>query len=182
VYSLLFLFFTTIKEMKLSFDDLLKVNNQFLFKIAYYMIGAFIVLYIMQRWYTSFTTVPTSNVSRGAGQDIRNNIYEHVTIGDCPACPSCTCPQNPACPVCPPDRTKDVDNLTALSKYLTLIIRQKEAEDEIFRLAQGHARVYTSPKLELINRQIAEFKKRVNSDLPTQRFFEDNLDSSIMQF
>ena len=119
----------------------------------------------------------------GSSQPIYRNkmTREHFVVGECPTCPSCpTSPACPTCPVCPPNQSKDVENLTLLSKYLTLIIRKNEVQDEIFRLQQGHARVYTSPKLELINRQIAEFKTRIKDDPITQRFFQDNLDSSII--
>jgi len=108
------------------------------------------------------------------------SVKEHFVLGNppgCPTCPSCSCPP---CPVCPPDRTADVNNLTLLSKYLTLIIRKNEAQDEIFRLAQGHARVYTSPKLEQINRDIFDFKKKVQNDPATQKFFDTNLDSAVV--
>lgn len=38
--------------------------------------------------------------------------------------------------------SNEVENLKMLSKYLLLIIRQRDAQDELFKLANGHARVY----------------------------------------
>lgn len=75
--------------------------------------------------------------------------------------------------------SNEVENLKMLSKYLLLIIRQRDAQDDLYKLSNGHARVYHSPKLDLINKQIADFKERIRKDPETLRYFTDNIDLMI---
>lgn len=98
----------------------------------------------------------------------------------CPTCPSC-----PTCPACPtmPDPNKSVmkenELLKSMSKYLTLIIRKNSAEKELYRLENGHHRVFHSPRIDQINNQLALFKGQIKKDPNKLQFFEENLDLLI---
>ena len=126
---------------------------------------------------TASTPAPASsgpNASKSNASEPTANTATSPTAqnDNCPPCPVCPLTGSPASAV--------ASNFALLSKYLTLIIKKNEAQDEIFHLAQGYARVYTSPKLELINRQISDMRKRVHADPSLQKFFEDNLDANVL--
>jgi len=67
-------------------------------------------------------------------------------------------------------------NLKLMAKYLTLVLRKRDAEKELYRLAQGHSRVYHSPRLDLLDKQIYSLKKEIQKDPKTLNFFKFNLD------
>lgn len=75
--------------------------------------------------------------------------------------------------------SNELEHYKLLSKYLTLILRKKDAQDELFKLEQGYARVYHSPRLDKINRQIYSFQKMIKKEPNTLKFFEENLDLTI---
>jgi hypothetical protein len=75
--------------------------------------------------------------------------------------------------------SQECEHYKLLAKYLTLILRKRDAEKELFRLEYGHARVYNSPRLERINKQIKMFKDRIKADPDTLTFFQENLDLTL---
>jgi hypothetical protein len=68
------------------------------------------------------------------------------------------------------------DNLKLLAKYLTLLIRKNEAEQELFTLQTGKRQVFNSPRLVMLNQQLTIFKKKVRDNKEALKFFNDNLD------
>ena len=70
-------------------------------------------------------------------------------------------------------------NLKMLAKYLTLVLRKRDAEKELYRLAQGHAQVYHSPRLDLLDKQIYSLKKEIQKNPKTLNFFKLHLDLMI---
>jgi hypothetical protein len=71
------------------------------------------------------------------------------------------------------------DRYKLLSKYLILVLRKYNAQEDLYKLTNGHAQVFQSPRLDHLNHQIAEFKKRIKSNPETLQFFTDNLDLII---
>ena len=71
-------------------------------------------------------------------------------------------------------------NLKMLSKYLALVLRKRDAEKELYRLAQGHAQVYYSPRIEVLDKQIYAMKKEIQKDPEMLKFFQMNLDIVIV--
>jgi hypothetical protein len=80
-------------------------------------------------------------------------------------------------PIVPFDPKEDRYKL--LSKYLLLVVRRYNAQEDIYKLSNGHAQVFRSPRLDHLNHQITEFKKRIKSNPETLQFFTDNLDLII---
>ena len=72
-----------------------------------------------------------------------------------------------------------IKNQKLLINYLTLVLRKRDAEKELYRLAQGHARVYHSPRLDLLDKQIYSLKKEIQKDPETLNFFKLHLDLTI---
>lgn len=68
------------------------------------------------------------------------------------------------------------DNLKLLAKYLTLLIRKNEAEQELYTLQTGKRQVFNSPRLVMLNQQLTIFKKKVRENKEALKFFNDNLD------
>lgn len=78
------------------------------------------------------------------------------------------------------DAATENRNLKLMVKYLTLLLRKQEAQKELYRLVQGNARVYHSPQLDTLDKQIYELKKVIQSDPKTLDFFKFNLDLIIV--
>jgi hypothetical protein len=79
-----------------------------------------------------------------------------------------------------PDDTTETDKLKLLIKYLVLIIRQRDAQDELYKLANGNARVYHSPRLDVIDKEIYDFKRRIKSNQKLLQYFKDNVDLMLL--
>lgn len=96
----------------------------------------------------------------------------------CPQCPQMQCPKI-ECPM-PKDPTEATKNenehLRLLSKYLTILVRIKDAEEELYRTQSGRHRVYHSPRLVQLRKQMMIFKQKIQKDKTALQFFNDNLD------
>ena len=71
---------------------------------------------------------------------------------------------------------RENEHLKMLAKYLILVVRKNGAERELFRMEHGYARVFESPRLQTIHKQIAMMKKQIKSDPEILQFFQENLD------
>jgi hypothetical protein len=67
-------------------------------------------------------------------------------------------------------------NLKLLAKYLTILIRIKEAEEEMYRTQTGRHRVFHSPRLVQLKKQSLVFKQKIQNDPKALKYFNDNLD------
>jgi hypothetical protein len=105
------------------------------------------------------------------------------------------CPVIPSCPPCPPcssaggsspsgssgrgDCTTENGNLKEMVRYLTLVIKKYEAEQELYKLSNGYHQVYNSPKMEYLRIEIARTIARIKKDQNTAAYFEQNLSNVI---
>ena len=78
------------------------------------------------------------------------------------------------------DQSTENKYLRLMVKYLTLLLRRRDAEKELYRLAQGHSQVYHSPRIDVLDKQIYEIKKMVQKDPKTLDFFKLNLDLTMI--
>lgn len=103
----------------------------------------------------------------------------------------CPTPIIPACPPCPSiqsssgtqssiggggsDCTTENANLKEMVRYLTLVIKKYEAEQELYKLSNGYHQVYNSPKMEYLRKEISRTIAKIKSDPNTAAYFEQNL-------
>lgn len=80
----------------------------------------------------------------------------------------------------PLDCQSENQKLKLMVKYLTLALKRGDAEKELYRLAQGHAQVYHSPRIDVLDKQIYDFKQMIKKDPQTLNFFKLNLDLIIV--
>lgn len=92
---------------------------------------------------------------------------------DCPPCPKC-----PPLPIYP-EPTQVVlgenKNLKSMVRYLSLVLKKFEAEQEIYKLSNGYHQVYNSPKMEYLKKEIYRMIKGIKADPEATLFFERNL-------
>lgn len=105
------------------------------------------------------------------------------------------CIKPPACPTCPscPDlkfpngmsiegcviSAQENDYMKDMIRYMTLIIKRYEAENELYVLSKGYAQVYNSPKLDYIKNELRRMLKEVKANPKKRTFFEKNLNNII---
>lgn len=105
---------------------------------------------------------------------VRRECPDPVVINECPVCPP-----SRSCPDVDAILRKKNDNLSMMVRYLTLIIKKFDAEKELYRLSSGHHRVYNSPKVEYLKKEIYRMIKRIKLDSGSTLFFERNLNNMI---
>lgn len=100
-------------------------------------------------------------------------------------CPKPLAPTTIGCPKCPdypdpnPSFVEENNNLKAMVRYLTLIIKKYEAEKELYKLSHGYHQVYNSPKMEYLKKEIYRTIKRIKSSPSTTMFFQKHLNGII---
>lgn len=71
------------------------------------------------------------------------------------------------------------DNLETMVRYLTLIVKKYEAEQELYRLSNGYHQVYNSPKMEYLRKEIRRMIEEIKADQSKATFFQKNLNGII---
>ena len=71
------------------------------------------------------------------------------------------------------------DYMKDMIRYMTLIIKRYEAENELYVLSKGYAQVYNSPKLDYIKNELRRMLKEVKANPKKRTFFEKNLNNII---
>lgn len=69
----------------------------------------------------------------------------------------------------------ECDYLKDMVKYLMIIIQMHEAQHEVYKLSNGYAMTFNSPKLEALRRQRSFFIEKVKNDPNALAFFRENL-------
>ncbi len=94
--------------------------------------------------------------------------------------------QPASCPPCPggssssgtnkgSDCGSENTNLKEMVRYLTLVIKKYEAEQELYKLSNGYHQVYNSPKLEYLRKEISRTIAKIKATPDTAAYFEQNL-------
>lgn len=108
---------------------------------------------------------------------VRRKCPEPIVIDNCPPCPKC--PEMPEYPDPNSELLSQNDNLKAMVRYLTLIVKKYEAEKELYKLSHGYHQVYNSPKMEYLKKEIHRMIRRIKSDPGKTNFFEKHLNGII---
>jgi hypothetical protein len=116
------------------------------------------------------------------GLSVYTFYYKECPTLECPVieCPKIECPivECPKIECGDPNKTvsEENNNLKLLAKYLTILIRIKEAEEEMYQTQTGRRRVFHSPRLVQLKKQSLVFKQKIQNDPKALKFFNDNLD------
>lgn len=104
------------------------------------------------------------------------NVYLSwmIPTDKCPPCPNLSMPKDP----CSQLQSKN-DNLETMVRYLTLIVKKYEAEQELYRLSNGYHQVYNSPKMEYLRKEIRRMIEEIKADQSKATFFQKNLNGII---
>ncbi len=88
-------------------------------------------------------------------------------------CPPCNCPDVDA------KLKEENDHMKVMIKYLIIVLRIRDAEQEVYKMTHGFSRTFNSPKLEQLRKQMAFFKNKIKGDPGLFRYFEENMNLVI---
>jgi hypothetical protein len=71
-----------------------------------------------------------------------------------------------------PQRAKYLEDMV---KYLYIVVKMHSAQREVYRLSNGYAMSFTSPKLTALEKQRQYFIAKVKKDPQELAFFQENL-------